>query len=293
MKRYINFLGTLLVALIVINCGFAQDVTTTVADGTNTNMFIPIYGSSASMPQHQQVIYPNEILTDMVGGAIASMTFYVSSMPANGWNCSFSIRLGTTEVTSFSSTSLLPVDNTVEVFSGPVQVDATTNQMTIVFTQPYTYAGGNLLFDIQNSIGGINSAAFFLGVNPGGNRSLCVFETSVNPVSLMQQFIPKTTFVYTGGSSCLTPTDMTVLDANATFATVSWTSQTPGAQYQVFCDTAGADLSNANWILTSDTFFTFNNLIPNALQVAYVRSYCDGQTSNVASVTFHHNRYGK
>ncbi len=287
MKRYINFLGTLLIALTVVNCGFAQDVTTTVADGTTTNMFIPIYGSSANKPQHQQIIYPNEILTDMVGGTISSMTFYVSSMPANGWNCSFSIRMGTTELTSFSSTSLLPVDNTVEVFSGPVQVDATTNQMTIVFTQPYTYAGGNLLFDIQNSIGGINSAAFFLGVNPGGNRSLTVFEVSGNPIGLMQQFIPKTTFVYTGGSTCLTPTDVTVLEANATSATVSWSAQTPGAQYQVYCDIAGADLSNVNWILTSDTFFTFNNLTPNAQQVAYVRSYCDGQTSNAASVTFH------
>ena len=47
-------------------------------------------------------------------------------------------------------------------------------------------------------------------------------------------------------------------------------------------------ISNGNhWILTSDTFFTFNNLTPNAQQVAYVRSYCDGQTSNAASVTFH------
>lgn len=287
MKRYINFLGTLLVALTVINCGFAQDVTTTVADGTTTNMFIPIYGSSASMPQHQQVIYPNEILTDMVGGTISSMTFYVSSMPANGWNCSFTIRLGITDVTSFSSTSPLPVDNTVEVYSGLAQVDASTNQMTIVFTQPYTYAGGNLLFDIQNSIGGINATALFLGVNPGGDRSLAVFEISGNAFGLKQQFIPKTTFVYTGGSSCLTPTDLTVLEANATSATISWTSQTLGAQYQVYCDTVGADLSNANWILTADTFFTFNNLMPNTMQVAYVRSYCGGQTSNVANVSFH------
>lgn len=287
MKRYINFLGILLVALTIVNCSFAQEVTTTVAEGTTTNMFVPIYGSSASTPQHQQVIYPNEILTDMVGGTISSMTFYVSSILANGWNCSFSIRLGTTDVTSFSSSTLLPVDNTVEVFSGPVQVDATTNQMTIVFTQPYTYAGGNLLFDIQNSIGGINSAAEFLGVNPGGNRSLSVFEIYGNAIGLTQQFIPKTTFVYTGGSSCLTPTDVTVLEANATSATVSWSAQAPGAQYQVFCDTTGVDLSNANWILTSDTFFTFNNLTPNALHVVFVRSYCDGQTSNVASVTFY------
>ena len=286
MKRYINFIGTLLVALAIINCSYAQEVSTTVAEGTVTNMFIPIYGLNASTPQHQQVIYPDELLTDMVGGTISSMTFYMSSMPANAWNCSFSISLGTTGATSFSSSSILPVDNIVEVFSGPMQVDASTSQMTIVFTQPFTYAGGNLLLDIQNSVGGINSNAFFLGINPSVNRSLCVFELSGNVLSLLQAFTPKTTFVYSGGSSCLTPTDLTVVEANATSATVSWSSQTSGAQYQVYCDTAGADLSNANWILTSDTFFTFNNLTPNALHVAYVRSYCGVQTSNVANVSF-------
>ena len=287
MKRYIKFLGNLIVALTIINCGFAQEVITTVADGTATNMRIPIFGSGVNAPQHQQVIYPSEMLTDMVGGTVSSMTFYVSSVPANAWNCSFSIRLGTSDVTTFSSSSLMPVDNTVEVFSGLMPVDATNRQITIVFTQPYTYTGGNLLLDVQNSVGGTNSAAYFLGVNPGGNRALCVFEMGGNTVGLMQQFIPKTTFVYTGGSSCLTPTDMTVLEANANSATVSWSAQTPGAQYQVLCDTAGTDLSNANWILTSDTFFTFNNLTPNTLHVAFVRSYCDGQTSNAASVTFY------
>lgn len=287
MKRYINFLGILLFALTIVNCSFAQEVTTTVADGTTTNMRIPVFGSGASAPQHQQVIYPGDILTDMVGGTVSSITFYMSSVPLNAWNCSFSIRLGTVDVTSFSSSSLMPVDNTVEVFSGLMPVDATNRQITIVFTQPYTYTGGNLLLDVQNSVGGTNSASYFLGVNPGGHSSLCSFEMSGNVSNLRQQFIPKTTFVYTGGSSCLTPTDMTVLEANASSATVSWTPQTPGAQYQVFCDTTGADLSNANWILTSDTFFTFNNLTPNALYVAFVRSYCDGQTSNVASVNFY------
>ncbi|MBR4536619.1 MAG: fibronectin type III domain-containing protein [Bacteroidales bacterium] len=287
MKRYIRLLGILFVALTIVNCGFAQEVITTVADGTATNMRIPVFGSGVSTPQHQQVVYPSDMLTDMVGGTVSSMTFYVSSVPVNAWNCSFSIRLGTSDVATFSSSTLMPVDNTVEVFSGLMPVDATNRQITIVFTQPYTYTGGNLLLDVQNSAEGTNSASNFIGINPGSNRSLCVFETGGNAFGLMQQFIPKTTFVHTGGASCLTPTDMTVLETNATSATVSWSAQTPGTQFQVLCDTAVTDLSSANWILTSDTFFTFSDLTPNASYVALVRSYCGSQTSSVAGVTFY------
>ena len=287
MKRYIRLLGILFVALTIVNCGFAQEVITTVADGTATNMRIPVFGSGVSTPQHQQVVYPSDMLTDMVGGTVSSMTFYVSSVPVNAWNCSFSIRLGTSDVATFSSSTLMPVDNTVEVFSGLMPVDATNRQITIVFTQPYTYTGGNLLLDVQNSAEGTNSASNFIGINPGSTRSLCVFETGGNAFGLMQQFIPKTTFVHTGGASCLTPTDMTVLETNATSATVSWSAQTPGTQFQVLCDTAVTDLSSANWILTSDTFFTFSDLTPNASYVALVRSYCGSQTSSVAGVTFY------
>ena len=49
MKRYINFLGILLFALTIVNCSFAQEVTTTVADGTTTNMRIPVFGSGAGI----------------------------------------------------------------------------------------------------------------------------------------------------------------------------------------------------------------------------------------------------
>lgn len=283
MKRYIILLEALLVFLVVGSC-FAQE-TITVASGTATNVRIPIYGFNANTAQHQQVIYPANMLTDMVGGTISSMTLYTNITPSPAWNSTFSFRLGSSDAASYSSGAYMPTESTVEVYSGLVQVDV-SGQLTINFTQPYTYTGGNLLFDVQGAGDGTVSAqARFVGMSSSNSS---VFFNDYGGGSVQRQsFIPKTTFTYTGGSTCVTPTGITVVEANATTATVCWNPSSLGAQYQVYCDTAGADVSNAGWILTSDTFFNFNNLVPNAFQIAYVRSYCDGQTSNYASVSFH------
>jgi hypothetical protein len=285
MKRHLTFLWILLVALSTNIC-LAQEVTT-VADGTATDTRIPIYGYNANTSQHQQVIYPSEMLTDMVGGVISSMTFYMSILPDNLWNCTFTFSLGSSDVASFQSAAFLPTTDMVEVYSGIVQIDATAGLMTINFTQPYTYTGGNLLLDVQGAEDGtIASTARFLGTD-SNNGSVYTYVFLGQQRYTRLSFIPKTSFTYTGGSTCMTPTDLVIVEANATTATVSWHPRSTGAQYQVFCDTAGADLSTAVWILTSDTIFTFNNLVPNASHVAYVRSYCDGETSSVASVSFH------
>ena len=69
---------------------------TTIADGNVSNDYIPVSGRFANMQQHQQVIYPASMLSDLTGGAISSMTFYLNGLPAASWNCTFTVRLGIT-----------------------------------------------------------------------------------------------------------------------------------------------------------------------------------------------------
>lgn len=287
MKRYLAILWILLAAIISTTTdGYAQ-MSATVADGSNTNNYIPIAGQYADGIQHQQVIYPGTLLSDIMGSTISSMTFYLSSLPANSWNCTFSVRLGSVDAASFPNTAFLPVDNTVEVYTGILSIDAVSRQLTINFTTPFNYTGGGLLLDVQNTEGGIGSMANFLGINSSSSalNSFSFFGNVFGPSS--QSFLPKTTFTYTGGSSCITPTDFHVEHVDATTATLSWHPRSENMQYQVCCVPSGTDLANVEWILVSDTLYTFNNLVSNTLYTSYVRNYCGTEVSGVASISFH------
>ena len=262
-------------------------MTKTVADGSSTNDYIPFAGRYADGIQHQQVIYPSEMLTDIMGSTISSMTFYLNNLPATSWNCPFSVRLASVDVPSFQNSVFLPVNNTVEVYSGIISIDAVSRQLTIDFTIPFNYTGGNLLLDVRNTTGGNQSNANFFGISRAYSalNSFFFFGSEFGPNA--QGFIPKTTFTYTGGASCLTPTDFNVEEVDATSVTLSWHAQSENAQYQVCCVTAGTDITNVEWTLVSDTTITFNNLIPNIIYTAYVRSYCGGEVSGSTSISFH------
>lgn len=286
MKRQLAFLWTLLVLLTVTNMSYAQ-ITTTVADGTVTNEDIPVSGLFGDADQHQQVIYPANMLADMIGGEISSITWYLGTLPDSNLDCSFLIRLGEVDIPAFQSVDYLPITNTTVVYSGLLTVNANTGQLIVDFTSPFTYTGGNLLLDVQITAGTTYQYLTFIGAS-SANASISSNEWQQIPSTpVISSFIPKTTFTYTGGATCLTPVDLTVVNTDASSATVSWLPSSSGAQYQVFCDTVGAVVSEAAWVLTSDSFYTFHNLTPDALQTAYVRSYCGGATSGVISTSFY------
>ena len=71
----------LLLALLLLTFGakgFAQ-LTLTVADGMETNQFVPIYGLYTDAYLRCQVVYPAADLAGMTGGTITALTFYLSS----------------------------------------------------------------------------------------------------------------------------------------------------------------------------------------------------------------------
>ena len=65
MQRHLQKL-LLLLAFLVPWVANAQ--TLTVANGTATNTYVPIYGFYLDANQHNQVVYPSSMLTDMSGG---------------------------------------------------------------------------------------------------------------------------------------------------------------------------------------------------------------------------------
>ena len=77
MKKLIRF-ATMALLLAVPLSSRATTDTLVVADGTVTHDHMPIYGFYADAAQHNQIIYPASMLTEMVGQNITSLKFFVT-----------------------------------------------------------------------------------------------------------------------------------------------------------------------------------------------------------------------
>ena len=191
----------LLIAALLVPWVTNAQTTVTVADGTATNNYIPVYGLYADEDQHNQIVYPASMLSDLSGGMITGMTFYMSSPASDAWGGSATISI--MEVSGTTVTSILPTTGATEVWTGTV--NGNTSTWAITFTTPYTYGGGNLLIDIDYVTAGSYSSCSWTGVSQTGG-SYCTYGSS----SYAEDFLPKVTFEYApAGDFCFAPRNLT------------------------------------------------------------------------------------
>ena len=222
--------------VITLNGTCSSDIT--ICDGTNTNDFLPIYGFYNDDYQINQMIYPESLLADLVGKTLTSMTFYANAaLDANLSTTAWNVKLGTTNQTTFASslsdiTRLVPGDVTT-VAEGYV-VTSGINTMTITFTTPFTYNGGNLLVDFQSTAEGQYKATTFYGVNQSTYTGYNSYRSSNSTPNQnghyssggVRQFLPKVTFTYentTNPELAISPATQTINDAAAGALTVTGT----------------------------------------------------------------------
>ena len=264
--------------LTILMCGWltaplsAQN-TLTVADGATTNDYIPIYGTWADADQHNQVIYPESLLGDMVTGQISSMTFYLTSTPS--WTHNVTVSLGIATNDHFSSATH---DNATvtQVFAG--NLSASNGQITFTFDTPYDYNGGDLLFDLT-LVGGSWSSAYFYGTSSSGG-SLYQYNSNTNT----QNFIPKTTFAYSGGALCKTPSNVTASGITTNEATIFWHGDENASSYNIqYMLSSETDWDNALTATAYDTSVTLTNLQPSSTYKVRVQTNCSDNTQTVWS----------
>ena len=240
MKKILFFLMTLFLGWNTLTVSAQQ--TLTVADGTTTNEYVPVYGYYEDEYLVDQVIYPSNLLSGMVGMSINSMTFYLSSSPT--LTSTFTVKLGTTTATSFGSSSFLPSPTTT-VYTGLFNISG--NQVTITFSTPFVYIGGNLLLDISTvSTQGDWAHTYFYGITSTGS-SAYNYDSQLADYSyaLSQDFIPKTTFSYSAAASCL-PSAVTVDSTSASSIFLSWTNSNSGAYYTLYDMSDSSVLASAS-----------------------------------------------
>jgi len=158
-----------------------------------------------------QFIIPAEFLTQMKNGTITAMTFHSTSYSTPYTSASVAdVFVEEVNYTAFDNSTYEPKSNGTIVYQGTVTVErlGPTNQeygeMTITFTTPYKYRGGNLLIGFENTTTAGWKRFLFRGQNVMWHSALSGYSqdgTQSNIWPWQEDFIPWTTFTYTPGSA--------------------------------------------------------------------------------------------
>ena len=263
--------------------------TLTVADGTTTNSNVPIYGLWADAYLRCQTIYTAGALDaaatgyGLTGGTISSMTYYLSSPASDVWTGTWEVKL--MEVTESSLSAFVDMTNATTVYTGAL--DGTQSTLTITFTTPYTYQGGNLLIEVSETTSGNYKSCTFYGVSATGASWQGYNSSAWSSISgSAQNFIPKTTFSFTGGTeiTCSPVTALTIDDTQTTdnSLTLTWSDAfNSGATYSVY-DMSTNTLIESN---ISDTSYTVTNLNSNTVYNFGVEANCSATDASAIITT--------
>ena len=168
--------------------------TLTVYDGTAMNEYVPVYGYYADAYLKAEFVMPAAGLVEMTGSTINSMKFYATTPASEAWTSTFRVFMKEVENTAIDDFS--GTDGATVVYEG--LLDGTEGEMTIDFSTPYHYNGGNLLVGVYNITKGNYKSVTWAGVTATGASVQGYDYNSLEAVTATQRnFIPKTTFGFT------------------------------------------------------------------------------------------------
>ena len=190
MKKFFTLIAVAVLAFA------AQATEMTVCDGTDTNNYLPIYGLYVDTDgTFGQMIYPADMLTDMVGKEITELKFYSSRINFSG----ATLQLGLTKAEKDNFDDYEAIEGATALCS--ITPNEGDTEMTFVFDEPYMYEGGNLLVQVLVTQIGTWRGTSFYGENMPYYYSLYQYQTvwSSTPSKYHEAFLPKATFTYEGG----------------------------------------------------------------------------------------------
>ena len=170
--------------------------TLTVYEGTATNNRIPAYIYNFDNYTRSQFVIPADDLAEMIGTPISSMTFYTTGSGVPYTTVS-SAEVYLMEVDYTTMYVFEPKASATTVYSGYFDIESAGDggEMTIYFSTPYTYQGGNLLVGIENTENPGYKDIQFKGQAVYGASISGSSESNIGTINAVQQnFIPKTTF---------------------------------------------------------------------------------------------------
>ena len=226
-----------------VSAGNTDHVMTLYDESESTsNHMVPAYTCWFDASTKSQYVIPASKMADAKGGTISSIQYYTQD-PVSWISGVVDVYLK--EVTDPTLSSMEDKSSCTVVYHG--QLTFENGGVTITFTNPYPYNGGNLLVGLENEAAGYNCGIQFLGEDaPGASMSGFVGNYQ------QQDFLPQCTFTYqpsgvkvnpNGGYYIIPGSDVTV-------------TATPETNYQ-FANWNDQNTDNPRTItVTSDTTFT-------------------------------------
>ena len=291
MKRK-SLLFTLLLALFMPWVANAQETLTVYEDGTATSSNVPVHGLWADAYLKCEFVVPVDQLTEMTGGTISQMDFYLTSPAAAVWAGTFQVFL--MEVDDATISAYYGPGNATTVYEG--QLDGTQSTMTVEFSENYTYGGSNLLVGVYQTTPGNYKSATFAGATVNGASGQGYNSGSLANCSFTQKnFVPKTTFTYqpsaTGG--CEMPEALTA-NGEPTAHEFSFTIEGGSGLYNIELKAGDADWTYYEYEY-EETVVDLTDLEGNTAYKVRVQSVCadmtdpetgDAATSNWKTLSF-------
>ena len=281
----------LFVAALFCTYGYADLAVTVNPSGNATQGHFPVFGDNAdSKGQIVQALYLATQLKGIAEGKeIKALTFYSSNQTQSWGKAEFRVSLAKTDYSYFQNASgayatASTGSEFTKVFEGPLSV--ADGELTVNFTTPYAYEGGNLVIQVEITTAGSYAASSFYSAS---NTDYLIKYAKSG--SSREQKQPKVTFVIADGGddpvseTCAAPTAVTIESITDATATISW--QGEASQYQ-YCLEFEGDLPD--WTaaqLTSQKSVTLSGLYDEQKYYLYVRSYCsETEVSEAVKVTF-------
>ena len=283
-------LFALFAAALFCAYGFADQAITVNPGGSATQSHFPVYGDNADSKGHKvQALYlANQLQGIAVGSQIKALTFYSSNQSLSWGKAEFKVSLAKTDNSYFKNESgayatASTGSSITKVYEGALSV--TDGELTINFTTPYAYEGGNLLIQVEVATAGSSFGSSFYSA---ASDYLIKYATSG---SSREQKQPKVTFVMAGGGddpiseTCAAPTAVTVEKVTESTATISW--QGEASQYQYCLEFEGDQPDWTAAKLTDKKSVTVTGLYDEQKYYLYVRSYCSAtEVSEAVKATF-------
>lgn len=245
------FYSFVLMVMAAFMPAVAQE-TLTVYEGDANSNTVPAYMFYFDDFTRSQMVIPAADLDVMTGGTISAITFYTDQTAAYTSPSTADVYLMEVDYTSISAFE--PKANVN--FTGNLSV-ADDGTLTIQFTTPYVYSGGNLLIGIENTTdAGYKNVKFYGQTVTGASVAGYNANSLANVTASQKNFIAKTTFTYTPGGGVIVPkpTNLTVSDITTNSAKLSWTAGGEETSWQVEYKKA----ADAEWTTETATSTTYD-----------------------------------
>lgn len=176
------------------------ETVTLFESSTGTNKYVPVYGWYYDISDsYSQMIYPASLLEGAVniGEEITGLTFYTNSAGIKFRSGKLTVTIGETTTNVFSSAALLSVPTTN--VTGTVVPTYGSTTLTVTFSAPLEYKGGNLFVQLVNTTTGTcdpSSSNSTLWLGESGLQSTsgdAWYASYCNKYNERHAFLPKVT----------------------------------------------------------------------------------------------------